>query len=82
LMPASGHQDHTTSPSAKRRSSAQRIAPGDLRPSHPTPTFVTMANVPLSGSDAANMKVICVRCERKYFFEWDWTANSLICPSG
>jgi hypothetical protein len=42
LMPASGHQDHTTSPSTKR---VARLAT-PLRPSHPAPTFVTIAKRP------------------------------------
>src|SRR5665213_3003516 len=54
LTPASGRQDHTTSPSAAvsfvarhgrtRRCRVHRI---------PHPTFVTMANAPLSGRDGA-----------------------------
>jgi hypothetical protein len=39
---APGRQDHTTSPSA---SCAVRLR-ARLRPPHPIPTFVTMANVP------------------------------------
>jgi hypothetical protein len=42
LMPASGHQDHTISPSTKR---VARLAT-PLRPSHPAPTFVTIAKRP------------------------------------
>ncbi len=42
LTPASGRQDHTTSPSAKQRSRQQRYQ----RPSHPRPTFVTIAKRP------------------------------------
>src|SRR6476660_7105895 len=52
LTPASGRQDHTTSPYASlavrpRASSTRRRDP---RPPHPAPTFVTMANAPLSGT--------------------------------
>jgi hypothetical protein len=88
LTPASGRQDHTTSPSATTsfvrapldrsrvkpalRSLVRTMLP---RPPHPIPTFVTMANAPLSGPDRGDMKVICVVCERKYFFEEGWTAN-------
>ena len=53
-----------------------------LRPPHPVPTFVTMANAPLSGPDGGDRKVICVGSERKYFCFEGWTADSLICPSG
>jgi hypothetical protein len=42
LTPASGRQDHTTSPSARLRSRQQR----NSRPSHPDPTFVTIAKRP------------------------------------
>jgi hypothetical protein len=43
LMPASGHQDHTTSPSA---SGAARLA-SPKRPPHPAPTSVTIMIRPL-----------------------------------
>jgi hypothetical protein len=37
LAPASERQNHTTSPSAQTPLVAQRIALGDVRPSHPIP---------------------------------------------
>ena len=37
------------------------------RPPHPIPTFVTMANAPLSGQDGEDKPVIWVKGERKYF---------------
>src|ERR1700761_8517718 len=37
LAPASGRQNHTTSPYAHTPLVAQEIAPGDVRPSHPVP---------------------------------------------
>jgi hypothetical protein len=37
LAPASERQDHATSPSAHTPLVAQKIAPGDVRPSHPVP---------------------------------------------
>src|SRR6202166_13530 len=40
LTPASRRQDHTTSPSARERFRLEH----SLRPPHPAPTFVTMAN--------------------------------------
>jgi hypothetical protein len=53
LTPATGRQDHTTSPYAMN---AVRHAPKaratSLRPPHPAPTFVTMANAPLPGQDS------------------------------
>jgi hypothetical protein len=54
LTPASGRQDHTTSPSA---SSAARLA-SPRRPPHPAPTFVTTRTPLLSGRDARKMPVI------------------------
>jgi hypothetical protein len=42
LTPASRRQDHTTSPSADKRSRQQRRP----RPPHPCPTFVTIAKRP------------------------------------
>jgi hypothetical protein len=52
LTPASGRQDHTTSPSAfappvLRRQSVHRI---------PHPTLMTLRNAPLSGQDGASCR--------------------------
>jgi hypothetical protein len=80
LMPASGHQDHTTSPSAGPRARQQRGS----RPPHPAPTFVTMANAPLRDRTGQVLKVIWGSCEGKYFFKRDWTRDqptTVICPS-
>ena len=49
LTPAPRRQDHTTSPYASRHP-RQSWRP---RPPQPVPTFVTMANAPLAGQDAA-----------------------------
>jgi hypothetical protein len=46
LTPASGCQDHTTSPSAGNIIRLVML----LRPPHPAPTLVTMANAPLCGT--------------------------------
>jgi hypothetical protein len=63
LTPASGRQDHTTSPSAKKRSRQQRYQ----RPSHPCPTFVTIAKRPLVWAGMAkDMQVIWVRGQEKF----------------
>ena len=71
LTPASGRQDHTTSPSAASisrqravdRSQIPKNPPCDHlarstlpRPPHPIPTFVTMANAPLVGRDARSSR--------------------------
>jgi hypothetical protein len=72
LTPASGRQDHTTSPyaatslvrSLSDRSRAHhppcdRFARKTLpRPPHPAPTFVTMANAPLMGRDGGRKPLI------------------------
>jgi hypothetical protein len=79
LTPASGRQDHTTSPSAEKRSRQQRC----LRPSHPCPTFVTIAKRPsVWAGMAIDMQVIWVRSEPEYFCEGGWTGKPVICPSG
>src|SRR3979490_1057316 len=82
LTPASGRQDHTPSPSASRRSRLWRR----LRPPHPVPTFVTMANAPLSGRDGGIYTTDLSSEKQKFFFDRGWTrqkhASSLICPTG
>ena len=60
LTPASGRQDHTTSPYAAARSS--RALP---RPPHPIPTFVTMANAPLRDGTAELIVPSLVRGEEE-----------------
>jgi hypothetical protein len=47
-----------------------------LRPSHPIPTFVTMANAPLPGQDGGDKPVIWIKGEAEYFCEADWTRDS------
>ena len=75
LIPASGYQDATTSPSA---SSAFRQARRP-RPSHPAPTFVTIAKRPLNlGGMRRIVRVFLVRGEAEFFCDQDWTGrNSL-----
>jgi len=46
LMPASGHQDHATSPSAGSIARQARRS----RPPHPAPAFVTLRNAPPRGA--------------------------------
>jgi hypothetical protein len=45
----------------------RRSSKAHLRPPHPIPTFVTMANVPLPERDARNEPVIWVEREADYF---------------
>jgi hypothetical protein len=52
LTPASGRQDHTTSPSASRIARQARRQ----RPPHPAPRFVTLRNAPLGSGTAADKR--------------------------
>jgi hypothetical protein len=70
-MPASGHQDHTTSPYALARSSR---APS--RPSHPASRFVTIAHTPLrSRRDAQREIIVGAVGEAVYFSRAGWTTQ-------
>jgi hypothetical protein len=78
LMPASGHQDHTTSPSAsrairQRRISVHRIPPRVRDDREPPLQRNGMAGV---------LDLIWVKREAEYFCEKGWTGQPLICPSG
>jgi hypothetical protein len=72
LTPASGRQDHTTSPFARPAlSSAAPLAsiasPPYVRDDRETPLCV--------GRDASDVEVIWVKREREYFCEQDWTGS-------
>jgi hypothetical protein len=69
LTPASGRQDHTTSPSA----SAPLVYRAPSRPPHPHPTSVTIAKRPSSGWDNRLMMMICVIRKAENFCEPGWT---------
>ena len=45
------------------------------RPPLPVPTFVTMANAPLSGRDGKSHRLICTSEKPKYFCQRDWTGQ-------
>src|SRR6267154_6094878 len=77
LTPASGCQDHTTSPSAPAP-----FVKGASASTASRPAAVTIACRPSVGQDGGVVKVICPTPEAKYFCKGGWTANSLICPSG
>ena len=66
LTPASGHQDHTTSPSA---GCTVRLVSAQPRPSHPAPTSVTIAKRPsVQGRGTAGlMDLIWAKREAIYF---------------
>jgi hypothetical protein len=61
LTPASGRQDHTTSPYASR---AVRLRAVCVHRS-PRPTLMTMANAPLAGTGYAIEPVICPRDQQQ-----------------
>jgi hypothetical protein len=70
LTPASGRQDHTTSPSASRRfvcapltSTASRL------------TLVTIAKRPSGRQDGVNMNLIWVKRETENFCGGGWTGG-------
>jgi hypothetical protein len=72
LTPASGRQDHTTSPSARWRPRLWRHS----RPSHPNLTFVTIAKRPFVWAGMArDVQVIWVKKEQEYFCKGDWTTQ-------
>jgi hypothetical protein len=70
LTPASGRQDHTTSPSA---SSAARLAP-PKRPSHPAPNVRDDGQRPSArGGTVQSIMLILANREAKYFSPKGWT---------
>src|SRR5229473_3601939 len=84
LTPASGRQDHTTSPSAKASFVRAHFARLTLpRPSHPAPNVRDDREAPLLWArDGRVLEVIWGARKQKYFCKRGWTAKSLICPSG
>src|SRR4029077_20840003 len=79
LTPASGRQDHTTSPSALARArlphatGVHRIPP-HVRDDRDPPL--------LSGETGRVMPLICPTAKAEYFCARGWTDFWLICPSG
>jgi hypothetical protein len=69
LTPASGHQDHTTSPYAiASLVRAQKKARDDAAASTAShPNVVTMANAPLPGRDTHQKLLICRRRKANFF---------------
>jgi hypothetical protein len=79
LAPASGRQDHTTSPSA---TSVARLAPLP-RPPHPASTSVTIASRPsCEDGTVRTLRLIWVSEKAKYFCRKGWTGESRNDPSG
>jgi hypothetical protein len=72
LTPASGRQDHTTSPSADQRLRQRAACVHRI----PHPTSVTIAIRPsCEGGMAKDGEVICGRGKQKYFCKRGWTAS-------
>src|SRR5712664_3611193 len=98
LTPASGRQDHTTSPSAAIvsrqralcRSRIQKNPPCNLfarktlpRPSHPVPYVRDDRDTPLSWDGMAeSINLFLPNGEAEYFCKEGWTVESTNCPSG
>src|SRR5664279_754421 len=80
-MPASGHQDHTTSPSA-----SVPFVIGASASTASCSTSVTIASAPLSEQDGGGYRLICGFGKSEYFSPEGWTrrraADEVICPSG
>jgi hypothetical protein len=76
LTPASGRQNHTTSPSASGIARQARRP----RPPHPAPRFVTLRNAPLWDGTARVIKLIWVFGKPEYFCKEGWTEGSANCP--
>ena len=70
LTPASGRQDHTTSPSAS--GALRRCAPSASTASRLT--SVTIAKRPFVGTGRGELvEMICPTAKAEYFFDQDWT---------
>src|ERR1700720_2263534 len=78
LMPASGHQDHATSPSASRAIRQRHISvhriPPRVRDDREPPLF--------RDETAQVLRLIWANREAEYFCAKGWTGSPLICPSG
>src|SRR5580658_7798877 len=75
-MPASGHQDHTTSPSA----AVSFVFSTSWRPSHPAPANRDDREAPLSWGTGRRevVEMICPTGRAKYFLPKDWTLESAL----
>jgi hypothetical protein len=97
LTPASGRQDHTTSPYAatslvrvlltahgfKEPALRSRRAQNAAASTASLPAFVTIAIRPSCGVGWREfVEMICPTGEAKYFCKWGWTPLSTNCPTG
>jgi hypothetical protein len=81
LMPASGHQDHTTSPSAPTP-----FVIGASASTASRSTSVAIASAPLTEQDETRYRLICDFGKSEYFCKGGWTRGlenrEVICPPG
>jgi hypothetical protein len=76
LTPATGRQDHTTSPSAIASLVGARIAHGAIAAIATRPAFRDDAHTPLWWAGMKrNKPVICPNPKANYFFRQVWTAQ-------
>src|SRR5664279_4585579 len=80
LMPASGHQDHTTSPSA-----STPFVIGASASTASRSTSVAIASAPLTEQDEMRYRLICDFGKSEYFCKGGWTRRlenrDVICPT-
>jgi hypothetical protein len=76
LTPASRHQNHTTSPSARKAPSSLAL----LASTASCPASVTISSRPSVGQDGHGYKLICVFGKSEYFCKRGWTEGAMNCP--
>jgi hypothetical protein len=76
LTPASGRQDHTTSPSAGNIIRLVTLP----HPSYPAPNVRDDRETPLVGRDGGVLNVILVNRKPEYFVRLGWTAQIRLNP--
>jgi len=76
LTPASGRQDHTTSPSARQAPSSLAL----IASTASCPASVTISSRPSVGQDGRVIKLICVFGKSEYFCKGGWTEGSIDSP--
>jgi len=84
LTPASGRQNHTTSPSAATSLVHTSLTCDDAAASTAShPDVRDDRDTPLVGNEmTGDMWVICLKREEDYFLRQGWTVNSRADPSG
>jgi hypothetical protein len=82
LTPASGCQDHTTSPYASAPFVRANCAPTLPRPPHPMPTSVTTAKRPSCGHGIIRSIPVSTKRQSGIFLRMGMDRLLVICPSG